>query len=73
MSVFISDRDTANDTSSFLDQNNPKSKHQCKNDLIYIRDFEAIPKTRSPVLSGIKTLGKRTAVHYFNNTLLLVF
>ena len=24
MSVFISDRDTANNTSNFLDQNNPK-------------------------------------------------
>ena len=30
--------------SNFLDQNNPKYKYQCKNDLIYIRDFEAVQK-----------------------------
>ena len=45
MSVFISDKDTT--TSSLLDQN----------ELIYIRDFEAIQKTHSHVLSGVKTLG----------------
>ena len=44
-------------TSKFLDQNNPKSKYQCKNELIYIRDFEAVQKTRSRVLSGVKTHG----------------
>ena len=44
-------------TSKFLDQNSPKSKYQCKNELIYIRDFEAVQKTRSGVLSGVKTNG----------------
>ena len=34
-----------------------------------MRDFEGIPKTCGPVLSGLKTLGKPT----FNNTLQLVF
>ena len=48
MSVFISDY--------FLDQNNLKSKYQCKNQFIYIVDFEAIQKTRSHVLSSVKTL-----------------
>ena len=46
-----------NFTSNFSDQNNPKSKYQCKNELIYIRDFEAVQKTRSRVLSGVKTHG----------------
>ena len=69
MSVFLSDRDTANNTSNFLDHNNPKYKHWCKNELIYIRDFEAIPKTCGPVLSRLKTLGKPT----FNNTLQVIF
>ena len=39
-----------NFTSSFLDQDNLKSKYLCKNEVIYIRDFEAIQKTRSRVL-----------------------
>ena len=56
-------------TSNFLDQNNPKFKFLCKKELIYIRDFEAIPKTCGPVLSRLKTLGKPT----FNNTLQLIF
>ena len=29
-----------------------------KNELIYIRDFEAVKKTRSRVLSGLKTRGE---------------
>ena len=33
-----------NFTSNFLDQNNPKSKYQCKSELIYIRDFEVVQK-----------------------------
>ena len=45
-----------NFTSNFLDQNNPNSQYQCKNELICIRDFEAVQKTRSRVLSGLKTL-----------------
>ena len=44
-------------TSVLLDQNNPKSKYYSKNDLIYIRDFEAVQETRSHVLSVVKTLG----------------
>ena len=46
-----------NFTTDFLDQNNPKYKYNPKNELIYIRDFEAIRETRSRVLSGAKTLG----------------
>ena len=41
---------------NFLDQNDPESKYQCKNELIYIRDFEAIQKTHSCVLSGLNNL-----------------
>ena len=37
-------------TSSFVDQNNPRSKYWCKNELIYIRDFEAVQKTHSRML-----------------------
>ena len=44
--VFISDKDTAELYVKFLDQNDPKSKYQCKNELIFIRDFEVV-KTRS--------------------------
>ena len=36
-----------NFTSNFLDQNNPKSKYKCKNELIYIRHFEAVQKRQS--------------------------
>ena len=43
--------------SNFLDQNNPKSKYKCKNELICIRDFEAVHKTRSHILSVWKILG----------------
>ena len=32
--------------SNFLDQNNPKSKYRCRNELIYIRDFEVVQKNR---------------------------
>ena len=60
MSVFISDEDTAKLFVQILDQNNPNSKYQCKNELIYIRDFEAVQKTRSHVLSGLKTRGEKT-------------
>ena len=46
MSVFISDKDTAKlYIQFFLDQNNPKSKYWCKNELIYIKDFKAVQKT----------------------------
>ena len=46
-----------NSTSNFLDQNNAKSKYKRKNELIYIRDFEAVQKTCSRTLTGLKTLG----------------
>ena len=42
-------------TSNFLDQNNPKFKFLCKKELIYIRDFEAVQKIGSRVLSRVKT------------------
>ena len=54
----ISDKDTAKlSVQFFLDQNNSKSKYLCENELIYIKDFEAVQKTRSRVLSGLKTFG----------------
>ena len=54
MSVFLSDNNTANlYVQFFYTKNNPKSK----NELIYIRDFDADQKTRSRVLSGVNTLG----------------
>ena len=65
MSVFISDKDTAKLYVHVLDQNNLKSKYLCKNDSIYIRDFEFVlfKKTRSRVLSGLKTLGFALRIH----------
>ena len=46
-------------TSNFLDQNNPKSKYsKCKNELIYIRVFEAVQYTCSGILSGLTPQGK---------------
>ena len=45
-----------NFTSKFLDRKNLNSQYQCKNELICIRDFEAVQKTRSRVLSGLKTV-----------------
>ena len=53
-------------TSNILEQNNPKSKYLCKNELIYIRDFEVVQKTRSRVLSRFKTRGKPSS--FFNST-----
>jgi len=44
MSVFYLKKTRLNFTSNFLHQNNPKSKYLCKNELIYIRDFEAVEK-----------------------------
>ena len=40
-------------TSNFLDQNDPKSKYQCKYEFIYIRDFEVVQNSQS-VLWGLK-------------------
>ena len=54
MSVFLSDNNTANLYVQFFNtKNNPKSK----NELIYIRDFDADQTTRSRVLLGVNTLG----------------
>lgn len=59
MSVFIvAYRDTAKLYVQFLDQNNPKSKHWCKNELTCLRDFEAVQETHSCVLSDLKTRGE---------------
>ena len=57
MRDFISDKDMAKlcKRPIFLDQNKPKSKYQCKSELIYISDFEVVQKTRSRVFSGLKT------------------
>ena len=56
MSVFIFDKDRLNFTSNLLDQNNLIPHSWCKNQLIYIRNFEAIRKTLSRVLSSLKTV-----------------
>ena len=57
-SIYYFIKTRLNCTSNFLqDQNNPKSKYYCKNELIYIRDFEAVQNTRGSVLPGVKTLG----------------
>ena len=53
MSVFISDRDTAKLYIKFFGPKWP----QIENELIYIRDFEAVKKTCSRILSRVKTLG----------------
>ena len=68
MSVFISDKDTAKLHVHFLDQNNPKSKYLCKNDLIYIRDFESVQKNTQSSIIRFKNSWLR-----LENTLLLVF
>ena len=49
MSIFISNKDTDKLHVKLLQQNNPKSKYYCKNELTYIRDFESVQKTRSRV------------------------
>ena len=68
MSVFISDKDTAKLYVHFLDQNNLKSKCLCKNDLIYIRDFESVQKNSQSRIIRFKNSRLR-----LENTLLLVF
>ena len=57
MSVLYLIKKRLNITSNFLDHNNPRSKYSCKNELIYIRNFEAVQQTGRSVLSGLKTLG----------------
>ena len=71
MSVFHLKMTRLNFASNFLHQNNPKSKYLCKNELIYIRDFEAVEKTRSLVLSGLKTLGSTSSFKRDNKPLLV--
>ena len=72
MSVFISDKDAAKlSVQFFLDQNNPKSKYKCKNELIYVRDFEAVQKTRSRVLSGLKPRGVKQVFCCFQTCFLM--
>ena len=53
-----------NFSSSFLNQSNAKSK----NELIYVRDVEAVKKIRSRVLSGLKTRDECTPARFLNNT-----
>ena len=67
MRVFISNKDTAKLYVQFLDQNNPKSKYQCRKELIYVRGFEVINKTRSCVLSLIKH-----SFSFFNSTRVII-
>ena len=45
----------SNFTSNFFRY--PQYRYWCENELIYIRDFDVVQKTRSRVLSGVKTLG----------------
>ena len=42
--VFIPDKDTAKLYFQFFRPNNPKSKYQCKSELIYIGNFEVVQK-----------------------------
>ena len=64
MSVLISDKDTAKICVQCFTQKNPKSKYQ--NELIFIRAFEGVQKTRRRVLAGIKTLGE-TPAHFLQS------
>ena len=58
MNVFISNKYTAKRCVYFLNQNNPKSKYYCKNELIYTCISEILkPFKKLVVLSGVKTLG----------------
>ena len=50
MSVFIFDKDTAK-LCLILRPKQPQILNQCKNELMSIRDFEAVQKSRSRVLS----------------------
>lgn len=65
MSVFLSDNNTANlYVQFFYTKNNPKSK----NELIYVRDVEAVKKIRSRALSGLESRGECTPARFLNNT-----
>ena len=50
-------KDTTKLYVNFLDENKPKSKYKCNNELIRVRDSAAIQKNRSRVLSGVETAG----------------
>ena len=49
--------------SSFLDQKKPSSKVKSKNELICIRYFEVVQKTRSRVLSGLNLTFLNLIIH----------
>ena len=53
MNVLKSDKNMAK---LYVQSFRPKSEYQCKNELIFIRDFEAVQKTRSRVFSRVRTL-----------------
>ena len=73
MSVFISDKDTAKlHVQFFGGKITPNLNIECKNELIYIRYFEAVQKTRNRVLSGLKTIGFASSFKP-DNTFPLVF
>ena len=51
-------------TSNFLDQNNPKSEYLCKNELIYIKDFEAVQKNSQSRIIRFKNFRRRLEFLY---------
>ena len=71
MSVFISEKDTAKLYVQFFRPIYPKSKQQCKNELIYIRDFEAVQKNSQSCIIRFNRVWKgifwiREDAKYFN-------
>ena len=65
MSCLYLNKTRLNFTSNFLDQNSLKSKYYCKNEFIYIRDFETVKKkTRSRVVLDVKALGFALIIHF---------
>ena len=53
MSCLYLNKTRLNFTSNFLDQNSLKSKYYCKNEFIYIRDFETVKKNCSRVVLDV--------------------
>ena len=68
MSYLYLNKTRLNFTSNFLDQNSLKSKYYCKNEFIYIRDFETVKKNSQSC--SFRCISSRLRP---NNTLLLVF
>ena len=60
-------------TSNFVDQNNPKSKYDCKNELACVRDFEAVQKNSQSCIIRFKNSRRCREFFYLINTLLLAF